>query len=101
MTEAERLLWTRLRRRQIHGVKFRRQAPIGEYIVDFAAFEPKLVIELDGGQHMEQKEYDQRRTAWLVSQGFHVLRFWNHEVFEDLECVLEVIAQALEDGPKL
>jgi very-short-patch-repair endonuclease len=97
MTDAERRLWEKLRHRQVAGVKFRRQAPIGSYIVDFASFERRMVIELDGGQHTEQVEYDEQRTRWLSSQGFRVLRFWNHEVFEDLDAVLEAIWTALEE----
>ena len=73
------------------GVKFRSQAPIGDYIVDFVCHERKLVIELDGGQHRDQEAYDRQRTDWLSSQGFRVLRFWNHQVFEDLDAVLEVV----------
>jgi very-short-patch-repair endonuclease len=96
MTDAERHLWSHLRRRQIAEAKFPRQACIGRYIVDFVCFEKKLVIELDGGQHAEQVEYDEQRTNWLTSQGFRVLRFWNHEVFEDLDAVLEVICSTLE-----
>jgi very-short-patch-repair endonuclease len=98
MTDAERRLWGQLRSRQVAGVKFRRQAPIGNYIVDFVSFERRLVIELDGGQHAERVEYDERRTCWLNSQGFRVLRFWNHRVFEDLEAVLEVIWRRLEES---
>jgi very-short-patch-repair endonuclease len=97
MTDAERHLWSHLRRRQLVEAKFRRQASIGRYIVDFVCFEEKLIIELDGGQHTEQVEYDEQRTSWLNSQGFRVLRFWNHEVFEDLDSVLEVILNALEN----
>ena len=96
MTDAERLLWSRIRRRQLAGVKFRRQAPIGQYIADFAAFEPiKLIVELDGGQHVERKDYDQRRTEYLSTQGFRVLRFWNHEVLEDIDTVLDVLWREL------
>jgi very-short-patch-repair endonuclease len=95
MTDAERHLWRHLCRRQVADAKFRRQACIGRYIVDFVYFEKKLVIELDGGQHTEQVEYDEQRTSWLNSQGFRVLRFWNHEVFEDVDSVLEVIWDTL------
>jgi very-short-patch-repair endonuclease len=82
MTDAERALWARIRRRQILDCKFRRQQPLGDYIVDFVCLEKKLIIELDGGQHIEQEEYDSRRTHWLEEQGFRVLRFWNHDVFK-------------------
>ncbi len=79
--------------KQLEGVKFRRQAPIGQYIVDFVAFEKRLVIEIDGGQHAEEneKDKDHQRDAWLNSQGFRVLRFWNNEVLQNLEGVLETI----------
>ena len=90
MTDAERRIWSRLRSRQL-GPRFRRQAPIGPYIADFACFDPRLIIEIDGGQHDEQRGYDSRRDGWLKSQGFVVLRFWNNEVLENAEGVLERI----------
>jgi very-short-patch-repair endonuclease len=90
-TEAERLLWSRLRNRQLQGCKFRRQQPIGPYIADFLSLEPKLIIELDGGQHAEQQEQDNQRTRYLQALGYRVLRFWNHEVLNDLDAVLEAI----------
>ena len=74
-TEAERVLWQHLRLRQLEGYKFRRQQPIGQYIVDFVCFEHRLVIELDGGQHSQQNSYDSQRAAWMERQGFRVLRF--------------------------
>ncbi|MDO5640507.1 MAG: endonuclease domain-containing protein [Neisseria sp.] len=89
-TEAEQRLWQQLRGKQLHGIKFRRQHNIGRYIVDFVNLERKLVIELDGGQHAEQLDYDHQRTAYLESQGFRVLRFWNHEV---LQQTIEVLAE--------
>jgi very-short-patch-repair endonuclease len=98
MTDAERRLWRHLRLCQLDGCKFRRQAPIGDYIVDFVCFEKRLVVELDGGQHTVQREYDAERTRWPSERGLRVLRFWNHEVFEDLEPVLEAIWNALRDG---
>ena len=94
-TEAEQVLWGCLRRRQVNGCRFRRQAPIGMYIGDVLCFEKKLVVELDGGQHLTNREYDLQRTAWLESQGFRVLRFWNSEVFNSLEAVKESISRAL------
>jgi very-short-patch-repair endonuclease len=97
LTDAERRLWASLKLRQFDGKKFRRQAPIGNYIVDFVCFESKLIIELDGGQHTTQVEYDEQRTTWLNSQGFHVLRFWNFQVLEESEAVLEAIWNALQD----
>ena len=94
-TDAERLLWYRLRRGQL-GVKFRRQAPIGPY-VDFVCFQRRLVIELDGGQHRPpaKRAYDARRSWWLQTQGFRVLRFWDSEVLTDIEGVLNRILQEL------
>jgi very-short-patch-repair endonuclease len=99
MTDAERWLWYELRARRFDTSKFRRQASIGPYIVDFVCFESKLVVELDGGQHASQVNFDGTRTAWLNSQGFRVLRFWNHQLFEESEAVLETIWNALNVGP--
>lgn len=84
-TEAERALWRHLRLRQLDEHKFRRQQPVGSYIVDFICIEKRLVVELDGGQHSEQVASDAERTAWLEGEGFRVLRFWNHEVLKDIE----------------
>ena len=97
-TEAERLLWYRLRDRRFGGVKFRRQKPVGGYFVDFVSTERRLVIELDGGQHAEQREADELRTRWLESRGYRVLRFWDDDVLLRLDSVLEVIRRALEEG---
>jgi very-short-patch-repair endonuclease len=96
-TEAEKLLWSKLRARQLSGVKFRRQVPIGSYIMDFVSFERRLVVEIDGGQHAEaeSQDYDKQRTTWLESQGFRVLRFWNNEVLTNLEGVLTRILDTL------
>jgi very-short-patch-repair endonuclease len=94
LTDAETLLWKELRRR-ILGAKFRRQVPIGSYIVDFACLPRKLLIEVDGGQHLESAT-DTERDRWLRSQGFRVLRFWNNEVFQNLQGVLETIAGHLK-----
>ena len=90
-TQAESVLWSRLRERQIEGVKFRRQQPIGEFIVDFVSFERRLIIELDGGQHAAAFEKDHERDKKLSGEGYSVLRFWNNEVLANLEGVLEVI----------
>ncbi|MFQ6024651.1 MAG: endonuclease domain-containing protein [Acidiferrobacterales bacterium] len=98
MTDAERTLWTRLRGRELAGVKFRRQQQIGPYIVDFVAFEPKLVIELDGEHHALQLEEDNKRSDWLASNGFTVLRFWNYEVLEQTHDVLQAIAERLNEA---
>jgi len=96
LTEVEQFVWAKLRSRRFAGYKFRRQMPIGPYIADFVCLEARLILELDGGQHMEQKQYDMARTQWLQSQGFEVLRFWNHEVLEDWETVEEEIYRRLE-----
>jgi len=93
MTDAERSLWQHLRRRQIEGLKFRRQHPIGRYIADFVCVEVRLVIEVDGGQHGERQGYDKERTAWLAQRGYRVLRFWNHEVLTNAEGVMAVIGR--------
>ena len=94
-TDAERKLWSRLRARQIQGLKFRRQQPIGPYIVDFCCFEERLVIELDGSQHATSMKADERRTAFLTQGGFRVLRFWDNEVLLDTDIILQQIAQAV------
>jgi very-short-patch-repair endonuclease len=101
MTEAEKRIWYLLRRRQFGGLNFRRQAPIDPYIVDFACLSIRLVIELDGGQHDANAEQDARRTAWLESQGYRVLRFWNNEVFENLDGVLHMISAACGAQPPM
>lgn len=92
MTDAEQKLWQYLRMRQMHGLKFRRQHPLDRYILDFACVEHKIAIELDGGQHADMVEKDTMRTAFLTSQGWTVLRFWNHQVFEQTGAVLDSIA---------
>ena len=94
-TDAEHRLWQYLRSRQIEGCKFRRQHPFGDYILDFACLDRKVVIELDGEQHAENGGYDTRRSEFLEQAGFKVLRFWNNEVFENIEGVVQVIIAAL------
>lgn len=89
MTEAESHLWYLLRDRRLCGYKFRRQMPIKPYIADFVCLSARLIVEIDGGQHSEQAEKDKVRDAFLRSQGFTVLRFWNNEVFENTQGVLE------------
>jgi very-short-patch-repair endonuclease len=90
-TVVEKLLWSRLRSKQLQGVKFRRQQPIENFIVDFVSFEKRIVIELDGGQHKMNKEKDNERDRFLAENGFTVLRFWDNDVSENLEGVLEAI----------
>jgi len=94
-TDAERLLWLRLRDRRLNGAKFRRQVPIGPYIVDFVCQDAKLVIELDGGQHGDQVNYDANRSAWLAAHGYRVVRFWNNELLENEQGVLTTILNEL------
>ncbi len=98
-TDAERKLWARLRDRQLLGAKFRRQHPIGPFITDFCSPGHRFVVELDGGQHATQAEADQRRTAYLGRQGYQVLRFWAHDVLQNIDGVLGRIAQALDPHP--
>jgi very-short-patch-repair endonuclease len=93
-TPAEQKLWSVLRNDQL-GVSFRRQHAIGPYIVDFVCLKQKLIIELDGGQHLEQMAYDDERTAFLQAKGYRVLRFWNNDVLNDLNGVMSVILEAL------
>jgi very-short-patch-repair endonuclease len=87
-TDAERLLWKHLKAKQILGLKFRRQEQIGYYIVDFVCYETSLIVEADGGQHLDNRENDEDRTQWLNSQGFKVLRFWNNEILTNIDGVL-------------
>jgi adenine-specific DNA-methyltransferase len=95
-TEAETLLWHHLRGRRFQNFKFRRQRALGPYILDFICLEAGLVIEIDGGQHVEQQAYDQARTVLIETQGLTVIRFWNHEVMNETAAVLERIWQALQ-----
>jgi len=95
LTSAEHKLWMQLRNDQL-SVNFRRQHAIGSYITDFCCIKKKLIIELDGGQHLEQEAYDNERTTFLSSKGYRVLRFWNNDVLNDLDGVMRVILEALE-----
>lgn len=95
MTDAERRLWQCLKQREVDGFKFRRQHPFGDYVLDFVCLEAMLVIEVDGGQHLENRGYDAVRTGNLKSAGFTMLRFWNNEILQDIEAVKESIWQAL------
>ena len=96
-TDAERKLWSLLRDRQILGLKFRRQRPIGPYFVDFVCMSRRLVIELDGGQHAEATGRDERRTAFLSAQGYHVVRFWDHDMLTTPDAVLEALLLELPE----
>ncbi|HEX8009428.1 MAG TPA: endonuclease domain-containing protein [Casimicrobiaceae bacterium] len=98
-TDAERKLWYFLRDRQLGGHKFRRQHPIGPYVADFVCLDRALIVELDGGQHAEQRRYDERRTEFLGKQGFKVIRFWDNEALLQTAAVLEAILNELETRP--
>jgi adenine-specific DNA-methyltransferase len=94
-TDAEQRLWAAVRNRQIAGMKFRRQVAIGPHIADFVSFEVRLIVEVDGGQHADSTA-DAKRTAYLEAHGFRVIRFWNNEVLQNLEGVLQSIAMQAE-----
>ncbi len=95
-TFAERRLWQSLRKRQLAGLKFTRQFPIGRYVVDFCCRERCLVIEVDGGQHDSRRQYDRERDEHLAAAGYHVIRLWNNEVLGNLDGVLEAILAAAD-----
>lgn len=97
MTDAEKCLWQYLRAHRLNGYKFRRQQPIGTYIVDFVCTQPKLIIEADGSQHQTQQDYDENRSAYLNSLGFTVLRFWNHEILQQTNEVLAEILRVAQE----
>ena len=96
-TDAEPAVWMKLRNRQVEGVKFRRQQPVGPYIVDFASLQRRLIIEIDGGQHNEERTRgrDVERTRNLTGMGYQIIRFWNNEVLTNPQGVLERIREAL------
>ena len=96
-TPSERRLWKHLRGRRLLGFKFRRQHPIGPYYADFACLEVSLIVEIDGGQHADAIDYDEERSRALVARGFLVLRFWNKDVLDALEGVVDLIRRALSD----
>ena len=98
-TDAERQLWSALRRRRFAGYKFRRQVPLGTYILDFMCREGRLVIEVDGAQHADREQYDAKRDDWLRAQGFGVMRVTDREVLTALDSVEEAIWQALIENP--
>jgi very-short-patch-repair endonuclease len=97
-TEAEKILWFKLRAKQLNRIKFRRQEPIGNYIVDFVSFENNLILEIDGSPHRKSsdKRNDMLRTQWLQAEGFTVLRFWNSEIISDIKGVLDKIKKVIE-----
>ncbi len=101
-TDTEQLLWRHLRAKRFGGLKFRRQQPIGAYVVDFVCFEKKVIVELDGGQHTLPAEMqdDSNRDQWFESQGYKVFRFWDNEVLTKMQGVLEVIwKHCFDDTP--
>ena len=102
MSDAEALLWSELRGRRLASTKFRRQHPIGPYIGDFVCYRPKIIIELDGGQHEGEdiSANDHARTKWLEAKGFRVLRFWNNDVLEKTDDVLGIIFSEVVDGSR-
>jgi len=95
-TIAEQTLWYTLRRKGLNGYRFHRQYVMGSYIVDFVCWKKRLVIEIDGGQHIENSKYDDARTTYLKSRGFRVLRYWNNDVLNKTEYVLENILETLD-----
>jgi len=98
MTESENRLWRQLRAHRLNGEKFRRQQPIGPYVVDFVHFGVRLIVEADGGQHNDAP-HDKRRDTWLREQGFRVLRFWNNEIMANLDGVLATVMDAVTNPP--
>ncbi|MFZ3137707.1 MAG: DUF559 domain-containing protein [Thermodesulfovibrionales bacterium] len=98
-TDTERLLWKYLRAKQMGEYKFRRQEPIGRYIVDFVCQKKRVIIEVDGSQHFMEKERDSKRDNWLKGQGYQILRFWNNEVLTNTIGILEVILNNLKHPP--
>jgi very-short-patch-repair endonuclease len=98
MPDAESRLWYHLRARRFEGWKFRREVPMGDYIVDFLCEEARLIVEVDGGQHAERIARDATRTRWLEGQGYRVVRYWNNDVLGNIEGVLETLSLALSQG---
>ena len=96
-TPAEAKLWSYLRSNKLQGVSFRRQHAIGNYIPDFVSIKRKIIIELDGSQHLEQVDYDIERTRYFESSGYKVIRFWNNQVINDIEAVTRALQNALVD----
>ena len=96
MTDAENRMWYYLRNRRLAGYKFVRQYVIGHYIVDFLCREKKLIIEIDGGQHMDAVEYDELRTKYLEECGYQVFRVWNHDVFNNIQGVMDGVLNLLD-----
>ena len=100
MTQAERRIWYHVRAGRFQGWNFRRQVPLGPYVADFLCERARLVVEVDGGQHMERAAADVERTQWLESRGYTVIRYWNNEVMGNLEGVLVDLSNALARSEK-
>jgi len=98
-TDTEQRLWYFLRAKRFNGYKFKRQYIIGNYIVDFICIENKLIIELDGSQHIDAIKYDMKRTNYLIDRGYNVLRFWNNDVLQNTDGVLQEILNVLPPSP--
>jgi very-short-patch-repair endonuclease len=98
MPDAEQRLWYHLRAGRFQGWKFRRQVPLGRYVVDFLCEDARLIVEVDGGQHAEQIEQDSARTQWLSSQGYAVMRFWNNDALANIEGVLATLSRPSPKG---
>lgn len=101
MTDAEIIVWQHLCRRNMEGHKFRRQAPMGQYIVDFVCHEIKLIIEIEGSQHFENINDDNQQTAWLNQQGYKVIRFWSNDVILNLDGIKEMIWNACQNKNRM
>ncbi|MGD8800708.1 MAG: DUF559 domain-containing protein [Desulfobacterales bacterium] len=99
MTDAEQAIWNSVRNRQLGGFKFRRQRPIGPFIVDFVCAEKKIIIEIDGGQHALTQEQDDNRSEFLRNRGYRILRFWNSDVLKEKNAVLGKILLHLNESP--
>ena len=95
----EKRFWSQVRDRRLGGHKFKRQVLIGSYIADFVCIEQKLIVELDGGQHAETTAYDRKRDAFMVAQGFRVMRVWNIDLMENIEGVMDMVLEQLEGSP--
>ena len=99
MTDAERRLWAALRNRRLADLKFRRQVPLGRYVLDFYCEDARLAVEVDGSQHAQRVAYDEARTLWLASKRIRTVRVWNNDVIQNLAGVLEIIASAADAAP--
>jgi very-short-patch-repair endonuclease len=99
-TEAEARLWERISNRKLHGMRFRRQFPIGRFIADFYNHAHRLIVEVDGRVHADRKEYDKNRSSYLAAHGYQIIRFSNEQVMKEIETVLDAIKKIVEEKPK-